>query len=174
MYELRLLHGGADAKALMGLTLLIPFYPILPNLPVVTPEGKYNIIATIFPFPIVILFNAVLLFIIVPLLFIVYNGIRKDIVFPWCLLGYRMAIDTVPKKFVWLMEKIDSKGKRVIVPFPVRDTNLSRDLEKLKSMGVTKVWVTPKFPFMVPLTIGLIIAIFFGFPPFLILSWLTG
>jgi preflagellin peptidase FlaK len=172
MYEFRLLHGGADAKALMALTLLIPFHPVIPNLPIPNTPYPFNVITTLFPFPMLVLFNAVILFIFVPLILMIYNFLRGDRRFPHCLLGYMMDIDDVPKRFVWLMEKIED-GNRKFVFFQARgneEMGLERELEAFKMSGVGRVWVTHQYPFMVPLTIGLIVSITIGFLPFIIFS----
>ena len=90
--------------------------------------------------------------------FLVFNSSKRDVAFPEMILGYKMDIEEVEKKFVWSMERIVD-GERAIVLFPKKDDKES--LEILKEMGVKRVWVTPKIPFIVFIMAGFIISAFF-------------
>jgi len=149
LYNLRLLFGGADAKALITIALLTPFYPNW------IPFLRYFLIKDIWPFPIVVLTNAVVLSLIIPAIFLFYNTARKDFHFPLSFLGYKMDIDSIGKKFVWPLEKVKN-GKIVKVFFPKKDENVEENVRKLKEMGAKRIWVTSKIPFMLPLFAGFI------------------
>ena len=153
LYNIRLLFGGADAKALITIALLTPFYPNW------IPFLRYFLInfliKDIWPFPIIVLTNAVVLSLIIPVIFLFYNISRKDFHFPLSFLGYKMEIDNIGKKFVWPLEKIKN-GKIVKVFFPKKDENVEEDVRKLKEMGAKRIWVTSKIPFMLPLFAGFI------------------
>lgn len=154
-YYLRLLVGGADAKALMAIALLTPFYPQLNTL------VGYSFIARVWPFPIVVLTNSVIMALVVPICFLGHNIARRELKFPACLLGYKMDIDKTKTKFVWLMERIeDDKLKTVL--FPKSSNDIEAQTKLLSERGIKRVWVTPKIPFIVPLTAGFISAFFIG------------
>jgi len=101
------------------------------------------------------------MFIVVPLGLAIYNAIKGDYA-GMMFLGYRMRIDEADKGFVWPMERV--VGKKVVrIFFPSRDRrDLSKDLDALRRMGRKKLWVTPKMPFLVPMTLGFIVTIMFG------------
>jgi hypothetical protein len=103
--------------------------------------------------------NAVIVVIWIFLAFIVFNAVRKDIKFPEMLLGYTMDLDEVEKKFVWPMEKVE-KGERVRVLVPKGSDK--PDLEGFREMGIDRIWVTPKIPFIIALTGGFILSTFIG------------
>lgn len=155
LYNLRLLFGGADAKALITIALLTPFYPHW------KPFLGYFLVPDLWPFPIVVLTNAVILSLIIPIIFLFYNTARKDFHFPLSFLGYKMDIDSVEKKFVWPLEKI--KNEKIIKVFlPKKDENTKEEVRKLKEAGVKRIWVTSKIPFMLPLFAGFIASFLIG------------
>ncbi|MEW5760938.1 MAG: A24 family peptidase C-terminal domain-containing protein [Candidatus Thermoplasmatota archaeon] len=163
-YRTGLLQGGADAKALMSLSILVPFYPHILSYPIIQlPE----IMELTFPFALVILFNSVIILIFLPIFFIIYNISKMDIGLPM-FYGYKVDIDSVKKRFIWLAEKIVD-GKRIYVFFPSKE-DTDEELEKLKKIGIKKVWVTPQIPFMLPMFIGFIVSFFIGN----IMIWLIG
>jgi preflagellin peptidase FlaK len=160
-YQLRLLHGGADAKAMMAIAILIPFYPHFYEFPLLqfSSDRVAQAMEVFFPFAFLVLMNSVLFVVWAFLGFFVYNAAKKDIGFPEMLLGYKMDIDEIENKFVWPMEKVVD-GERVIVLFPRKED--SENLEKLKEMKIKRIWATPKIPFIVFITGGFIISVFFG------------
>lgn len=156
LYNLRLLFGGADAKALITIALLTPFYPVW------TPFlGYFNIVKGAWPFPLTVLTNAVILSLIIPVIFLAYNTARKDFHFPLSFLGYKMEIDNIGEKFVWPLEKVKNE-KIVKVFFPKKDENVKDEVRKLKEAGAKKIWVTSKIPFMLPLSTGFIASFLIG------------
>ncbi len=161
-YQLGLLRGGADAKAMMALTLLIPVYPDLSPFPVLAvPSNVASVMETAFPFSLVILVNAAILFLAVPVAYLVVNTFRGEFDFPQGLFGTKADLDHLPPH-VWLMERVDSHGERVAVLFPSHSKDESEEIVKLKAAGADRVWVQPKVPFMVPLLIGFLLAFFVG------------
>jgi preflagellin peptidase FlaK len=160
-YQANILHGGADAKALMTLAIFTPFYPRFLDFPIVNigTERVSDAVELMFPFAILVLMNGVIFVIWIFLAFFIFNATKKDVRMPEMLLGYKMDIEEAEKTFVWPMEKIVD-GKRVRVLFPKK---LEEDaLAKLKEHGAKRIWVTPKMPFIVALTGGFIISVFFG------------
>jgi preflagellin peptidase FlaK len=161
LYQAGMLHGGADAKAMMAIAILIPFYPYFSEFPILrfASDRVADAMELFFPFAFLVLMNSVFFIIWVLLGFIVFNATRGDFGFPEMLLGYRMDIDEVEKKFVWPMERI-VEGERVMILFPRKTDDES--LIKLKEMDVKRIWITPKIPFIVFITAGFVISVFLG------------
>ncbi|UCE37877.1 MAG: hypothetical protein JSW00_01135 [Thermoplasmata archaeon] len=161
LYQMGVLHGGADTKAMMAIAILTPFYTHFFGFPILhfSSERLAEAMELFFPFAFLVLMNSVLFVVWALLAFLVLNTAKRDTAFPEMLLGYKMDIEEVGKKFVWSMERIVD-GERVIVLFPKRHDKDS--LEKLKEMGVKRIWVTPKIPFIVFIMAGFIISAFLG------------
>jgi len=152
LFQLRLIFGGADAKALMALSILVPLSPIIDSIPL----WKNSIM----PAPWIIFSNSVLLFLLIPLSLLIFNSIKRNLEFPYCLLGYKMSIERAREKFVWPLEKlVDGKRKFMYMP---KDFDVEKELEEFEKIGIKEIWVTPKIPFMIPLLIGFIVTFVFG------------
>jgi preflagellin peptidase FlaK len=161
-YRARLLHGGADAKALIALSLLVPTYPDAAPFPLFGTDPRVEgVLKIVLPFSLVIWVNAAVLFLAVPVVLFVMNAIRGDVAFPQAFLGYRVPTDSMPRH-AWLMEKIDRRGDHLLVLFPKRGGDPVADLARLRGAGVRRVWVTPQIPFMVPLLGGFLLAFLAG------------
>ena len=161
-YRTRLLHGGADAKALIALSLLVPTHPDMALFPLFGMDPRVEgLLRITLPFSLIIWVNAAFLFLAVPIGLLVLNAIRGDFAFPQAFLGYRVGTDSIPRH-AWLMEKIDRQGNRVLVLFPRRGGDPAGDLARLRDAGVDRVWVTPQIPFMVPLFVGFLLAFVLG------------
>lgn len=166
-YNLSLPRGGADTKALMALMIFFPVYPIFRNITLQT--SFYTIltdlaetgIAYIFPFAFTVLMNAALIMIVVIICFFIFNISKHDLKFPHAVLGYKMKIQDIPRKFVWPLERLE-EGKRKLMVFPGSERELQAELKKFKAVGITKIWVTPKIPFIIPITIGIILTVILG------------
>jgi len=159
LYMFDAIRGGADAKALMALSIMFPFYPAIGSLPLIHAESSYAEIA--FPFAFVVLVNAAIIVALTPLGFLARNATKGDLQFPQALFGYRMKASEVATRHVWLMERME-QGRHVIYTRPRRDEELGKEIELLTAAGHSTVWVTPKIPFMVPMLIGLLVSIALG------------
>ncbi len=95
MYQLNVIKGGADAKALIALSLVFPVYPELAGLPVL--ELNDPAALTMLPFPVLVLFNGAILTLLVPVGMLLLNIVRRDIRFPLMLFGTRMTIEDAKK-----------------------------------------------------------------------------
>lgn len=161
-YQLGLLRGGADAKAMMALTLLVPLYPDASPFPVLTiPPSVQGTMQILFPFSLTVLVNAAILFLAVPIAYLVVNASRGDLELPQALFGTKASLDHLPPH-VWLMERVDRRGERVAVLFPAHRADESEETARLKAAGADRVWVQPKVPFMVPLLVGFLLAFVVG------------
>ena len=153
LFQLRLIFGGADAKAIMALSILAPFHPTINN--------ELPLWSSMMPFPWIIFSNSIILFLIIPLALLLYNIAKHDLELPYCLLGYKMSIDKAKKTFVWPLEQITNNGMRRFVYMP-KDFDIEEELKEFEKRKIQKIWVTPKIPFMIPLLIGFITSFTLG------------
>jgi len=159
MYMLDVIRGGADAKALLSLSILFPFYPALGSLPILHSDAPSAEI--IFPFSFVILITAAVLVVLLPLGFLAKNLASRDFQFPLAFLGYRMDSAEIARSHVWLMERIQD-GRHVASTRTRRDEDLGKEIETLLKAGYKRIWVTPKIPFIVPMTASIILSAVIG------------
>jgi archaeal preflagellin peptidase FlaK len=159
LYQFGIVKGGGDAKALMAIALLIPTYPLIGPFPLihVTVEATQYIM----PFAILVLFNAALLTLVVPVVMLVYNLSRRDVKFPAMFFGYMMELPEARKKFVWPMEYIKEGALKMSV-FVKSDDSSEEQLNQLEAAGKTRIWVTPKLPFLIPITASLLFSAIVG------------
>jgi preflagellin peptidase FlaK len=166
LYNLGIPKGGADTKALLALTVLFPKYIFIEQL--LINKIFFDLtefisgIAYIFPFAFSVLINATVVTLIIPIALLIYNATKKDLYFPFCFFGYKMDLKSILDKHVWLMERIDDKGNIIKSSLT---SSIEPDPETLKILtdkGRITVWVTPKIPFIVPMTIGFVINFLVG------------
>ena len=152
LFQMRLIFGGADAKALMALAILIPLEPAILSFPLFRGSPM--------PFSWVVFSNSIILFLFIPLSMLVFNIAKRTVTFPYCLLGYKMSIEKAKETFVWPLEKIvDGKRKFAYMP---KDFDVEEELEEFEKNGIAEIWVTPKIPFMIPLLAGFICSFVLG------------
>jgi preflagellin peptidase FlaK len=170
-------YGGADAKALICLSLTLPFYP----------TNFINWASDSPIFPLSVFSNAV----IIAALSVVYVLLRnvvwrqrtgkpffegfkeesKGRKFLTLLSGYKIRLDRLEKdEFLYPLEDIQAsetgETKRKLVVFPKdeeREDIVQRIVAKAKQeKNVDWVWATPGLPMLVFITAGLIVALVFG------------
>ena len=151
LFQVRLIFGGADAKALMALAILVPFVPTIYHFPLTV---------SLMPYSWVIFSNAVVIFLVMPLSLAVYNLAKGNLIFPQCFLGYMMPVEEAKHHFVWPLEKIDNGKRKFLYKPSLMDE--SEVYAAFQKQGIHKIWVTPKVPFMIPLLAGFITAFFLG------------
>ena len=152
LFQMRLLFGGADAKAIMAIAVLLPVQPAINQLPL---WGQSYMPASWTVFS-----NSLIIFLFIPIALLLYNMLKRNIKFPHALLGYKMKLEDAREKFVWPLEKIqDGKTKLMIRPKEFDSEEEFKEFEKHK---ITEIWVTPKIPFMIPLLLGFICTFIFG------------
>jgi len=165
MYYLDVIKGGADAKALISLAIMFPTYPKTDGFPIIsTPEGMTDLML---PFPLLVLFMAAILTLAVPIALLFLNVAHGDLKFPAMLFGYRSTVQKARETFVWPMETVEEDGSRKVRLFPRAegddpDAELSAQLDALEASGAESIWVTPKVPFLIPITAGLAAAFVIG------------
>ncbi len=161
-YQFGFLRGGGDAKGFMCIALLIPVSPKLDvGFPLVQlPEAAQSSMDVTFPFALIVLLDAALILLVLPIALLILNLLRRDVHGFEALLGYQVSIDKLPK-FVWLMDKIENGEHRRIL-FPKRQEDREEEVRKLKEKGFNRVWVTPQIPFILPMTLGFLSAFLVG------------
>ncbi|AIY90923.1 A24 family peptidase C-terminal domain-containing protein [Geoglobus acetivorans] len=152
-------YGGADAKALMVISVAFPFYPSFSVFPVLM-KG--------FSFAFSTLANAVIFAPLFVVYFLIRNllkegarGFRK---YPfYYFIGKRVDAESIPEHHA-LLEFVNDKGEFTRVKRGVEpDSAMIKALKKAKREGkVEKVWVTPQIPFIIFITVGYVIAFFLG------------
>jgi preflagellin peptidase FlaK len=151
-----LIAGGADAKALMALGVLLPF-PLALGDALPTMRGP-------FPGAVGVLQDSFVLFLIVPLAFLVWNVAHGDLRLPNALLGIRRRGRDVRAGHFWPMEVVREDGTRATRVWGSRMSAEEREtnLERIEALGDELVWVNPKVPFLIPLLGGYIAAFVLG------------
>ncbi len=161
LYQIDIIKGGADAKSLIALSLMFPIYPMVGGFPLISVPNELSML--IFPFSLLVLLNAAILSLVVPLGLFFYNLAHRDLVFPAMVLGYRTSIDDAKKKFVWPMQRVDNDHLKFVY-FPKEDEENEKILQALAAFGAKFIWVTPKIPFLLFITAGLVVSAVLGNP----------
>ena len=154
-WRLRLIHGGADAKALMWVAILIPNWSTMPVL-LITAE----IVLQLQLPAISLLMWGGLSFLLIPIILIknLFQGNVKslsDLRMFWH--STMMDLDNVQKSHVWLLSSIiEMPDGRVKVYHNTRaprrtpsEEQLAEQIEQLRLNDIEKVWVSYKLPLLV-------------------------
>lgn len=162
-YLTGLIAGGADAKALVSLSILAP----LPLDPAWTIP-----LDSVLPLVVTALANGLVVGVAVPVVLIGLNLVRGDVDGLRTLLATRVPTDSVRERVTWPLEYVDAEGNVVKATRPGEVPLDAFDREELAERGREWVWVTPKIPFLVPLTFGFAVAVILGDPLAAGLRWL--
>lgn len=171
--------GGADAKALICLSLALPSYPTYLLQP------PQNIVSPIFP--IIVFTNAVLLAALTVVYAILRNlvwksrnekglfeGLEEESVgrkVLTLLCGYKVKITQLetgehlyPLEDTYVTETGESRRRLLIFPKDEERESIVERISKAVSGGKLEkeVWVTPGLPMLIFITAGLIVALTFG------------
>lgn len=174
-WRFRMLHGGADAKAMMLATLLLPSWNGA-SFPLISSSESFS---TAMPPALSLLIWAGLAFLVLPFLMLVRNASAGDLKpFSMSWHASRMALSEIPDNHVWLLEEVVDKpdGTRGVMRRmrPVRgsrsETEVESVLDELASEGVEKAWVTAKHPFLLFVFPAILPLVLFGDP----VVWFTG
>lgn len=159
LWYVHVIPGGADAKALMVLAILLPD-PIRFE----WDGAAYPLWASPLPGAVTTWANAAFTMALLPLGFLLYNLLRGDASWPAMLLGTKMRLDHAERRFVWIVDWRDPDGRERQVLFPSRRSEEEQraNIERLRLAGHHRVWVTPKFPFMLNLLAGFLAAFTVG------------
>lgn len=148
LFEIGLLYGGADAKALIAAALLVPLAP--PTL-IAVPAGALRL-AHVVPGPLTILMDAAVLSVAVPIGLAVRNLRAGEFEGASSFVGYRIPVAELTERFVWLRDPLFGSltPEEEEVESSEEDAALrQRQRAQLEAQGVARVWVTPQIPFLV-------------------------
>jgi len=166
--------GGADAKALIMIGLMVPLYPVI------TLSG-YDLPLAGIPihriFALSVLGNCALLSVVIAVLWVLLINLvdlARDRKMPdrffLLFVGYRKDIESLKgSRHLRLLERYEetedgSVSKRYRLGGVKIDDDLIEEVEEHLASGEidTKVWVTPGLPLMISITVGFVIAVVCG------------
>jgi preflagellin peptidase FlaK len=154
LFEVGLLYGGADAKALMVAGLLVPTLAS----PLLSIPASAAAPLAVFPFSLTLLMNAALLALAVPLSLAARNIRRGDFEFPLAFTSLRIDVEELPRRFVWLRDPTfhhpESEEEREVETTEEDIRLRKRQRDELVAQGIQRVWVTPQLPFVILLAAG--------------------
>ncbi len=161
LFEIGVLYGGADAKALMIAGLLLPLDPTpLWSPPMATPLLAY------YPFALTILIDAALFAAVVPIGIAIRNLSLHEFSFPRGFTGYTIPVTELPDRYVWVKDPTFDRPGSDDEPEPQtteEDRALrQRQAEELTKQGVKRIWVTPQLPFILWILAGALAALAVG------------
>ncbi len=152
LFEARILYGGADAKAVIVVGVVLPLWaaPVLAGSPTVTP------VLAVMPFALTALVNAAVLTLLVPIALAVRNARRGEFSFPKGFLGMWIPIDELLTRNVWAHDpSLDEDASTEEIATSAEDRQLrARQAAELRARGVERVWVTPQVPLVLFLALG--------------------
>lgn len=169
-WKMRLLHGGADAKAMIWVAMLIPSWYSLEPIWEFSTDGIRS------P-PVISLFIwGGLSFLVLPFILLAINFKRgdlkglKDLRMAWH--SIRMPLNEIPDRHVWLLDRVIQNPDGSTSVFsntrPPRRTpdeeEVRKQIEELQELGRDSAWVSLKFPLITMLFPALIPLILFGDP----------
>jgi len=161
LFEAGILFGGADAKALMIVGLLVPLfpYPLIAQPPSIAP------LTEILPFAVNVLMNSALFAIVVPIVIAVRNIRAGEFRGFAGFVGYSIPSAELPKKFVWVRDPTFGAAREEEQEIETSEDDRKRREEvaaDLKSRGIDRIWVTPQIPFLVVMAVGVVGALIAG------------
>ena len=170
-WRFRLIHGGADAKALMLVAILIPSWN---TMPLISNHTYDSVIAL--PPALALLMWGGLTFLLIPIILFFKNILQSnissisDLRLSWH--ASKMKLENVFQSHVWLLTSVidlpDGTSKvynksRAPRRTPT-DEQLLSDIKLLEQHGVDEVWISYKLPLLVFLFPVIIPMAIFGDP----------
>ncbi len=160
LFELGVLYGGADAKALIVVGVLVPVFAT----PLLLAPAVEAPLMRVLPFAVTVLTNAALLSIAVPVAIALRNVTRGEFTPARGFTMYTMDVDDLPHRFVWVRDR--DLGEDTLE----HDADTSEEdvrrrtevAERLRAQGVRRVWVSPQLPFLVLMLAGTVVGFLAG------------
>lgn len=161
LFEVGVLYGGADAKALMIAGLVLP----LDATPLWSPAAAAGLLAY-YPFAVTVLIDAALFAIVVPVAIAARNVSAGEFTFSRGFTGYHIPVRELPDRFVWIKDPTFAGAGTEEAPEPETTEEdrivRQRQADELLKQGVERVWVTPQLPFILWIFAGTIAALTVG------------
>ena len=176
-WRMRFIHGGADAKALIWVTLLFPSWS---EFPVNSDEYMSEVILHLPPSLSLLIWGG-LFFMLIPFILLVRNiasgNVRSfsDLTMAWIALS--VPLKTVHERHAWLLTdtmelpngEIKVYHKRRAPRQSPSDTEVQTHVEKLKNAGVENAWISLKLPLLLFLWPAILPLWLFGDPMALVI-----
>ncbi len=158
-----IIRGGADAKCLIVIALVLPVYPeplmdLFPDVPAV--------LKTAFPPAVAVLFTGAVMSVVGGAVYCTSRNLKSHSFVRGFYRGYMMPVAAVPDAFAWPAEDIVG-GERVRCGIPA-DDDVEKVCGRFLENGISEMYVTPMMPFIVPLTAALLFVLAFGNPMFIL------
>lgn len=154
-YVTGLIAGGADAKALVSLAVLAP----------VPLDVSWQMpLESVLPLVVTAVTNGLIVGLAVPVALLFVNLGRGDVDGLRTVFATRVRLEHVSERVAWPLEYVDADGRIVTATMPGNVPLDAFDSDELAAHGREHVWVSPKIPFLVPLTFGFAIAVILGDP----------
>ena len=154
----RIIHGGADAKCMVSLAAIFPWYGEILDIsfgPFYDLLADQSSMEFFFPFHFSVMLNGALITVLFLVIFLPLVNISKKHYNPLRIFtSYHIKLDEIQGKFVWIYVKEDGKTTK---KDPTPDL-----LKSLKEDGIEEVRVTPKIPFILSLALGFVIQVVIG------------
>jgi hypothetical protein len=185
VWKLGLIQGGADIKALIWTTLLIPSWAFIPQ-PYIYQTSfvdKEDIIIQLPPSFILFLWGSSV-FIIMPPIYLVRNIMQKNIIslsdlkIAWH--AKKVILSEALGKNIWILSEVltDDEGEyittynRFLPSNESENKTIEEKIDIFKEHNIEKIWVTTKHPFVTYLFIAIFPLIVIGDPIAIILSFI--
>jgi Archaeal Peptidase A24 C-terminus Type II. len=161
MFFTGIIKGGADVKCLIVISMIFFSYPSFSVFPLIASPGpSYEII---FQFSLMVLLFAAL-FSLSTVFYVMSKNLKNNDGSKKGYMGFMMNIDEAMSSHVWPLQYV-SEGN-VVTTWKTQDLSV---LDDLRAAGEEKVLVTPMVPFLVPMTVAVILLVLIGNPYFIIL-----
>jgi preflagellin peptidase FlaK len=153
----RIIHGGADAKCLIALAGLFPWYVL--DLPMQTGPfygilDNISAMGRIFPISLSVLFNAAVITALIMFIYLPIRNLRKGEFSLSSFTTFHLDVDELEGSHVWVfVEGKDGKEKK---------DPTHRVITGLRKKGIERVKVSPKIPFILSLTAGFLLQLVLG------------
>ena len=171
-WRLRFIHGGADAKALMWVTLLFPSWA---EVPLLSTESMDEIVLHLPPSLSLLIWGG-FLFILIPLILLIRNIITgsirsfSDLSMAWMALSIPLA--SVHGRHVWILsdtmalpsgETVVHHQRRAPRRTPSEE-ELMEQIRRLEELGTERIWVSLKLPLLLFLFPAILPLVMIGDP----------
>lgn len=161
LFELGVLYGGADAKALMVAGVLVPLFPI----PWVGVPPNAQHFASFVPYAVNLLMDAAALSAVIPIAVAIRNLRRGEFSVRSGFTTYTIPVDDLPSRYVWVRDPVrpTSPDEEEAIETSEQDREWrTRVAQELKARGLTRVRVGPQLPFIVLMAVGALGALLLG------------
>ncbi len=158
LFEVRLLYGGADAKALIVASVVLPLWAT----PWLAVPASATTVLDAYPFALTLLMDGAVFAAAIPIALAIRNLRAHEFEFPRGFVGYRIDVADLPDRFVWVQDPTFDEAADEAETSDDDRRLRERQRDELRARGVTRVWVTPQLPFVILLAVGAVAGVLLG------------